>query len=308
MFFELTKSVIEELIFGMENQDGNYFFDSENSCIVPEDGLEEEEVDENENLYSLPDWRSSDGFQIMEEFAEALHADKVKAELFAALSNRRGVFKAFKNVLSKYPEIEKSYFSFKEKKMRSVVIEWYNSLRESWGLEKLNQDFEDYDDLVFEDFEFEPYNHKKDSDCILTEAKKIAEELKTSFEGEKGLAMSFLWLRNFDFENPTELTGLVCRSASGDFAGTLLFSHFPSFAKNVVALTSVFVNQNFRSLGLARELFSRGISYLKSQGIQDFIIADSLPDFLEPLVTRCGFEKKGSYYILELADNSHVEA
>ena len=303
MVFELTKSVVEDIIFGMENQDGEYLYDSENACCVPEDALEYGEIDENEHLFSLPEWSSGDGFQIMEEFSENLHNDKVKAELLEALSNRRGVFRNFKNVLSKYPEIEKSYFDFKEKKMYSVILEWYNSLRESWGLEKLDQNFEEYDDLVLQDFEFRPYNHKKDSDCVLSEAKKIADELKQRFNGETGLAVSSIWLRNFDFENPDCTGGIVCRTASGDFAGVLLFTRFPSFAKNVVALTSVFVNQNFRSLGLARELFSRGISYLKEQKIQDFIIADSLPDFLESLVTRCGFEKKDSFYILELAEN-----
>ena len=62
------------------------------------------------------------------------------------------------------------------------------------------------------------------------------------------------------------------------------------------------MNQNYRGLGIARELFSRGISLLKEHGIQEFIIADSaLPDYLEPLVARCGFEKKGSVYTADLA-------
>ena len=306
MTFDLTKSVVDDICFSMENQDCEYLFDSKNSaCICLEELLSDEmqELYDDEDMYELPAWSSADGFQIMEEFAENLHAEEVKQNLLQALSNRRGVFRNFKNVLSKYPEIEKSYFDFKEKKMYSVVLEWYNSLRESWGLEKLSQDFEEYDDLVQQDFEFQPYNHQKDSDCVLSEADKIADELKVRFNGEIGLAVASLWLRSIDIETLGAAEGIVCLTASGEFAGVLLFRRFPSFAKNVVALTSVFVNQNFRSLGLARELFSRSISYLKEQKIQDFIIADSLPDFLESLVTRCGFEKKDSFYILELAEN-----
>ena len=100
---------------------------------------------------------------------------------------------------------------------------------------------------------------------------------------------------------PMIATMTVSRTLSGEFAGSLLFSDCSSFAKNVVALTSVFVTQNYRGLGIARELFSRGISSLKEHGIHQIIIADSaLPDFLEPLIARCGFEKTGSVYVAEL--------
>ena len=304
MAFELTESIIDDVIFSMENQDGEYLFDSESQRVVPIDTLMisgQEEFCENENVYSLPDWTSKDGFNLMEKFAENLRIPAVKAELMQVLANGRGVFRNYKNVLKKYPHIEQRFHAFKEKEMRAVVYEWYNSLRESWGLEKLSQDFEEYDELTQEDFEFSPYNHAKDSDCVLKEAEKIADEIKEEFKGEKGFAIAHFWLRKFDYEEPGAIGGVVCRTLSQEFAGCLLFSDCSSFAKNVVALTSVFVNQNYRGLGIARELFSRGISSLKEHGIHQFIIADSaVPDFLEPLVTRCGFEKTGSFYTLEL--------
>ncbi len=305
MTFELTKSVIDDIIFSMEDQNSEFVFDAEGSCVVPLDSLlqsDAEELEENENIYPLPGWTSDDGFKIMEKFVEVLRIPNVKEELEQILANGRGVFRNYKNVLKKYPHIEKRFHAFKEAKMREVVVEWYNSLRESWGLEKLSQDFEEYDDLIQQDFEFHPYNYEKDSDCIITEAKKIAEELKESLNGEKGILAAHLWLGKFDCENPSELLGIVCRTLSDDFAACLLFSRFPSFANNSVALTSVFVNQNYRGLGLARELFSRGISYLKRCGIQSIIADSVLPDFFEPLLARCGFEKKGSLYVADLAD------
>lgn len=306
MVFELTKSVIDDIIFSMEDQNSEFLFDAESACVVPLDSLDgdgTDELEENENLYPLPEWNSDDGFEIMEKFAESVRVPKIQQELQQVLANGRGVFRNFKNVLKLYPHIEKRFHAFKEAKMRSVVVDWYNSLRDSWGLEKLSQDFEDYEDLVQQDFEFRPYNHQEDSDCILKEAELISGELKESFDGEAGQLAAHLWMCKFDYEKLAVPCGILCRTLSGDFAACLLFSQYKSsFAKNSVALTSVFVNQNYRGLGLARELFSRGISYLKEQGIQSIIADSVLPDFFEPLLARCGFEKKGSFYVADLAD------
>ena len=304
MQFELTEAIIEDIIFSMENHDGEYLFDSEEQYCVGLDNLlitEQEELRENENMYDLPCWSSNDGFNLMEQFAESLHNPHIQKELLQVLTNGRGVFRNYKNILKLYPEIERRFFSFKEKSMRAAVYEWYNSLRESWGLEKLSQDFEEYDELTQEDFEFSPYNHAKDSEFVLQEAKKIAEEIKSEIKGEKANAIAHFWLRKFDYETPSAVCGIISRTLSQEFAGSILFSDCSSFAKNVVTLTSVFVNQNYRGLGIARELFSRGISTLKEHGIHQIIIADSaVPDFLEPLLSRCGFEKTGSVYIAEL--------
>lgn len=306
MAFELTESIIDDIIFSMEDQNAEFAFDAINAKVVPLDSLEESESDdleENENFYPLPGWDSDSGFEIMQKFAGNVRIPKVRDELQQVLANGRGVFRNFKKVLKQYPHIEKRFHTFKKSEMRSVVVEWYNSLRESWGLEKLNQDFEEYNELVQEDFEFHPYNHQKDNDCILTEAANIAEEIKSEIGGNGGKAIAHFWLRKFNYETPAGVDGIVCRTLSDEFAGCFLFSKCESFAEKVVALTAVFVNQNYRGLGITRELFSRGISYLKRCGIQSFIIVDSvIPDYLEPLLARCGFEKKGSAYMLELTD------
>lgn len=306
MVFELTESLIDDIIFSMEDQNSEFVFDSKSASLVPLDCLlvsEQDELGENENIYPLPEWTSDKGFEIMERFAENVRVPKVREELQRVLANGRGVFRNFKNVLKEYPHIEKRFHNFKKSEMRAVVVEWYNSLRESWGLEKLNQDFEEYNELIQEDFEFHPYNHQKDNDCVVSEANKVAEEIKAVFDGNMAKAIAHFWLRKFNYESPADIDGIICRTLSEEFAGCLLFSKCESFAKNVVALTAVFVNQNYRGLGITRELFSRGISYLKKSGIQSFIIVDSvIPDYLEPLLTRCGFEKKGSAYTLELTD------
>ena len=101
MTFELTKSVIDDIIFSMEDQNSEFVFDAEGSCVVPLDSFlqtEAEELEENENIYPLPRWTSDDGFKIMEEFVEVLRIPSVKEELEQILANGRGVFRNYKNV------------------------------------------------------------------------------------------------------------------------------------------------------------------------------------------------------------------
>ena len=66
-------------------------------------------------------------------------------------------------------------------------------------------------------------------------------------------------------------------------------------------MTDFFVPQNYRGLGIGKELLSRCIALLKNCGIQRFLLLNSIfPKFLEPLLVRFGFEKVGSGFVLNL--------
>ncbi len=293
----------------MENQSEESFLDAKNLKIVSfsPDAEFEQTIDE-ENIYTLPVWTPKDGFNLLEEFVSTVRVKKIYDELREVLSNGRGVFRNFKNVLKKYPEIEKRFRVFKNKEMRNFVFEWYNALRDSWGLEKLSQDFEDYDELTKEDFLFRGYDFQQDGKCVAEMAGAVSEEIKAFYAGELGLAVSHLWKQRFDSffqrNSPESVNGFVCRTLSDEFAGCLLFSFCPSFAKETVTLTACFVDQNYRGLGIVRELFSQCISNLKERGVHWFIIEQSaIPFYLEPLLTRCGFEKTGSVYVADFSDN-----
>ena len=59
MTFELTKSLIEDIIFSMEDQDGEFALDASQGCVISLDSMlqsEIDELDENDSLYSLPLW------------------------------------------------------------------------------------------------------------------------------------------------------------------------------------------------------------------------------------------------------------
>ena len=151
MKFELTSELINEIVFSMEDQNEFYLLDSTVPVL-----LKKEEVQnfDSDRYYTLPVWDSISGFKLMEQFVTVLKnafiADKLRSTLLAG----KGVFRNFKNVLKSYPEVEKQWFSFKEQKMKQVILSWYNDLRDFWGLEQLELEPEDNVELVQDDFTF----------------------------------------------------------------------------------------------------------------------------------------------------------
>ncbi|MDR0322408.1 MAG: GNAT family N-acetyltransferase [Treponema sp.] len=155
MRFELDNVLTDEIIFYMENQDSDFVLDSQKKSVVDIfNNAYDEGTDfgAEERFIPLPVWEPKDGYRLMEKFAASLKNPVVRQELSSALNRNKGVFRAYRNVLEGYPEIEKMWFSFKEQKMKNEVILWYNSLREEWGLEPVGGEPEDNSSLVLEDF------------------------------------------------------------------------------------------------------------------------------------------------------------
>jgi len=165
MRFDLDKILIDEIIFYMENQDGDFLLDCKEGIVIDllNEPIDDEDEDGNNNyndnsegdeerFISLPEWTSADGYRLMEKFAAGLRNPVVRNELSAALNRNKGVFRAFRNVLEQYPETEKMWYNYKDREMKNEVINWYNSLREEWGLEPIGIEPEDNSSLVLEDF------------------------------------------------------------------------------------------------------------------------------------------------------------
>lgn len=302
MTFDLTDSLCTEILFAMENQNHDFALDAKSCRIIECAG---ESVDE-ENIYSLPLWSSSDGYNLLESFVTKFKGVKACNELRQILAEGRGVFKNFKNTLKRYPEIDSRFRSFKNRRMKAVVYEWYNALRESWGLETLalNQDFYEYDDLVLEDFMFRPYNRSLDSSCAEDAAQSFLQELKERFLGGLGLSFSAFMKAQFDLTkglDNTSVNGFVCRTLSDEFAGCLLYSKSLSNDRKTAFMTELFVNRNYRGLGIAKELLSRCISNLAEDGTQFFIISNSyVPKMLKSDLSQMGFIENDFAYVAEL--------
>ena len=295
MYFDLTESLIDSILDAMDNQTSILVLDTEKGVLV----AESQNTIDNEQFVSLPQWNSAEGFEIRQQFVSNLHSPLAKDELQQILHSGRGVFRNFKNCLKKYPEIEKRWHLFKRQKMLSKINEWYNALREIWGLEALSSEPEDFEDLVQDDFIFREYDSELDKELLLQNASAETGAFDKPLEEEVSSALTFLWKRQFQIQ--TKNLGFTCRTFSNEFAGCITFQPCPAESAKTVVLTAFFVLQNFRGLGIGKELLSLSLDDLRKRKIQWVIITNVvIPDHMIPLLNRSGFEKTGSGYIAKL--------
>ncbi|MBQ0039652.1 MAG: GNAT family N-acetyltransferase [Treponema sp.] len=298
MTFKLTDILRDQILFSMEDQGNSYLVSAaEGKVVVVQD---DEPVLDGINYYSLPSWESGDGFEMMENFTAGLHNPNCYKELRRCLANRRGVFRTFKDILRSYPEVEQMWFAFKDKTMNGCITEWYNELCESWGLEQLEEDeySEDTEYLVQDDFEFTEYDSVKDKECVDREVINMTEEYKEKYSGELGDAVADILKRQSNSCDAESKIGYVCYSHDHDFLGCALVSSCPSSAKKTVVFTDFFVIQNYRGLGIGRELLKKCLADLKMRGIQWLILTNSIqPESMESLLFEFSFKKTDFGYV-----------
>lgn len=296
MTFNLTDELIDSIISAMDNQDCVFVVDAASNQLV--DGSST--LPDDNEYYALPEWKSADGFEMREAFVNQLHAPLAHDELQNVLHSGRGVFKNFRNVLKSYPEIDKRWHVFKHRTMSARINDWYNSLREIWGLEKLDQLLESEQNLVHDDFSFKEYDPEHDKEIILSNISASAyddEELPS----EVIEAIYKLWRNQFENDNSTHKTGYVCYSLSDDFLGCITASSIIDNQENILTITSLFVPEQFRGLGIGTELINMCITKLEKLGCEWVLLPNFIaPDLLQPLLIRTGFKKISSGYILQL--------
>jgi len=265
MRFDLDNALTDEILFYMENQDGEFLLDTKEAIVVDIHNNEyedEPDFNDDERFISLPEWSSNDGYRLMEKFTASLKNPVIRQELSAALNRNKGVFRSFRNVLEQYPETEKMWFNFKEQKMKDEVIAWYNSLREEWGLEPLGIEPEDNSSLVLEDFVL---REGKDSDL------ENASALHKICIDEKKDEPSFAVYIEM---NPFVFPGDVCfiaESASGEFSGFICAVKNTSSHLQIRLLE---VKPEFRGLGLGKALLAKLLEKTQNCG---FCITIDLP-------------------------------
>jgi GNAT superfamily N-acetyltransferase len=256
MQFELTDALIDNILFSMEDQDGNFVLDTREGILIGEDDWELEKADENDEdgnrFIDLPSWSPTDGYQLMEKFTIALKNTVVRKRLTSALDRGKGVFRAFKDVLGSYPEVEQRWFSFKEREMRRVILDWYNACREEWGLARLGDEPEETEDLVLEDFRFRsPEN--RDSAAIVQLRQFCLEELIEAAKKEEGLNDSPAFITEWAEHSGQAEPLLVAESGAGEFAGYAATAN----RGDTLFITNIEVKAEYRGLGLGEMMLTR---------------------------------------------------
>jgi ribosomal protein S18 acetylase RimI-like enzyme len=263
MLFELTNALIDDILFSMEDQEGEFLLDTQEGVVANTTGEFDEPLETDGDRYiDLPEWDSSDGFRLMERFTASLRNPLVREELSGALNRGKGVFRAFKDILSRHPEAEKLWFAYKEREMRREILRWYNALREEWGLDQIGMEPEETGDLVLEDFRFragapgdEAAARELHRLCA-EEQRNSAAEQQTCFPGG---------------ESPWAFPGdlaLTAETAGGEFAGYIAAVK-QGASLHICALET---NPGYRGLGIGEALLSRFLEALEGEGFSQINI------------------------------------
>jgi GNAT superfamily N-acetyltransferase len=282
MQFELTEALIDDILFSMEDQEGTFFIDTLEGIVAGEETEDcfEEKPAEEDRYINLPHWDSSDGFRLMERFAAGFKNPLIRNELTAALDRGRGVFRAFKNVLTQHPEAEKLWFTFKERAMKREILEWYNALREAWGLEKIGQEPEETSDLVLEDFRFRKF---RPADLFTA-----AELHRLCREGLEGAVD--------EPQLPGELT-LVAESGGSEYAGHISAGREGS----KLCINILEVKPEYRGLGIGEALLAHLLETLDPGEISRVYLDLPAPaESFSRVLAREGFTPYMTRYRLDL--------
>jgi len=302
MNFGLTNEIRNQIIFSMEDQGNSYVFDavSERPVLRTEDTV----VDDDQ-YYNLPVWDSLQGFQLMERFVSSLRNPMARESLRAVLASGRGVFRNFKLVLKDYPEVERLWFSFKDREMKSIIARWYTALCDQWGLESLGEEPEESDDLLHDDFVFRPARDESDEELVFMSADAVAQELQSMHDQEPGKVLSGLWQElRCSCSESSDFT-LIGETVEGDYAGCITVATMPDsgYGENThtVILTALYVVPRYRGLGVGRELLEQCRSNLQKRGIK-WIIAGATPLSTagKAMLEACGFTSLGTGLIANL--------
>jgi GNAT superfamily N-acetyltransferase len=187
--------------------------------------------------------------------------------------------------------------------MKQHILEWYNTLREAWGLEALSGEPEDSANLVYGDFTVREYNGASDAQAVSLLKGEFLAELEALYPGEQGIAVSELWRAVSDYGLDAKAQTLVTENAMGEFAGFISAVHCPSYAVYTVVLNVFIVKRAYRGLGVGKVLLEKYLDLLRARNIRwVFIVTPFIPETVIPFLLRCGFERLGSSFVLDLIE------
>lgn len=286
--FDLTPEIIDLIVYGMENQERALCFDTETCTLCPLEGREEGE----DRYVDLPPWGPVQGYRLMESFVASLRNRVVKERLRRILASREKVFRRFKDALKEFPLVEKRWFAFKDRWMRREVVQWYNALRQSWGLSSLPLEMED--DLEIEGLlegEFSFFDLKGES--LSHSVTPLVDGAWTErFPGGRG--MIGVRMKEALSALEGEDRYLVCLTPSDEIAG-LCWYKVAGDSLHHLLLLHVF--PEFQGLGLEKALWRRWWEGVERRGGTALVELPGKARELEDEVKMAGFQLMSTTYL-----------
>ncbi len=333
-FNQMTRETVDQIIFAMENQAEEFLIDIREGTVIPPAEAEDQGTEPSSGteygarFYPVPPWTPADGFRLMERFALTLKNPLYREALKECLSAGHGVFRRFKDTLKERPDIERLWFSFKYREMRRYIAEWLCRQEESYSLENMGPEPAETEDLILEDFtlrRLEPGGTGPDSGGSMGEESEFIDYIRLNdrkafmeaFSQEPAAYAEALYRdrRGIGLSPEGDSRGgvrwggegfmaVAGASPSGDPAGFLwgCCHHLRSSGEELilVQLKQIFVEAEFRGLGLAKEMLAHFLEMARERGADR--IDWQIPRegfFLDALMERFGFAQAGRTYSMD---------
>ncbi len=292
--FELNDTILERIVFAMEDQTKSRVIDLRTGELVARP-----EGDLDAHLAPPPAWTPADGFRLMEGFCARLVNLELKRALLKALSHGKGVFKAFRQVLSAYPQEDLQYRDYKNAVLRRYIESWMDDMRESLGLARLGLEPDDYDDLVAEEFTVE----RGTLDTIHFDLERLVEEAQVeALEWLPPAAALLEKAEIMEFLEAHRDTGFVryIAEAEGPPVATAAGAIVQIEGRSIGIVRFLRIARDFRDLGLEFRLLTRISGSCKDLGVSQTILRCLFvkPAFANLMATK-GYRALGAQFLLE---------
>lgn len=303
--FTLDEPIIEDIIFAMENQNTEYMIHGETGEIVlmDDDALDSslDELDDNTDLLSLPEWISDDGFRLMTDFTAGVADPIARTELTAALGRGRGVFKAFKAAIAAWPDLERRWFDHKRAAMARRVREWYDDAREARGLARLGPEPDETGDILADDFVFLTGGQELWQRCVPLFRQGLDEALSSFPEAVVEYTYTVIEKEVSAEKASSSVGGLLVMAVEapgGAIAGVAVartvFVAESSFGK----LVYLYVAPEHRRMGMASRLVEVTVEKLFKAGVPRCIVdLPFMPEGFGTTLAHSGYEAFGVRYV-----------
>ncbi len=303
---KLTEEIVDQIIFGMENQEKNYKFDLVKGDIVPFEELQERNDDDDTERYiKLPQWRPVDGFHLMERFVAYIKNPIYRQEMRDALNGGKGVFRRFKDVLKRYDPLEKQWFAFKEKEMRDIVRNWYGAINDSLELSRLGEEPEETENLVLSDFVLKGGFGDWREKIVQAATTALRESLD---EVSQTLKRFLLQTETAGTQDSDHIEVIHAETPVGEFAGCIVGVYYDTGYNTLLDIRYIWIEPLYRGLGLSRLFIDRLTELAAEKGVMEAVIellGNTL--FLRSELEERGFREFGRRYSLQLESNTVVE-
>ncbi len=276
--FDLTKDIIDQIIFAMEDQEEDFVIDREKGEIISKKALGSMDISKEDRYIEIPEWKPIDGYRLMERFASTLRNPLYRERLLEALSSGKKVFRNFKNILKENPSIEKRWFIFKAQEIKRIVYDWYNQQREILGLERVEPEEEETTDLVLSDFVFTLWDDKDREqriqlDSLISMYGEASAEMCPESEGIDRDKVRKLFLdRNSVI--------VVAVSPADEIVGFVMGRAQDDIAESILVIESIYVDKAYRGIGIGKELLRSFIKMSNETGYSG--VSVNLPKPLLP--------------------------